>query len=65
MHQRFLDVSALEAEVVMGMWEKQGQPEPSTLSTRSEAPEDMGLDGVQDPGEWVGHPQGKEQPFFL
>lgn len=65
MHQRSLAVSALEAGVVMGMWEMWGQPEQSTLSRRREAPEEIGQDGVQDSGEWVSHPQGKEPSFFL
>lgn len=39
-----------------------GQPEQRTLS-RSEALEEMGQEGIQDPGNWVSHTQGKEQPF--
>ena len=62
MHQRLLAVSALEAGVITGMQRMLGQPEQRTLS-RSEALEEMGQEGVQDPGNWVSHTQGKEQPF--
>lgn len=56
MHGRCLDVSALYAELVVR--HRSGGAARTQHSSRSEALEEMGQDGVQAPGEWAGPPQG-------